>query len=376
MVAHSENMTKAVLSLLRPTGCGLEVAPYFDPFLHKRHHADLYYTDYCSNEELLQKARQNPGYTEGALPPIDFVWRPGQALQACAPPGLRFEYAVASHVLEHVPNPIGWMNDVLAVMADGGRLALFLPDRRSNGDRDRHLTSFGELLALWATQPRVPTAMQVADFLANSISSLGPAELLAGQPGTSHYTDDDVLSLTRLVAETGQYLDVHCTVWEPASFVVAIERASRMGLMNVEVSETFDDLLEFAVVLTKRGEPRHQPPALAPAPAPAEAPGLAALHQQLEQRMQELLFHQRQAETNTLHRLNMLIDFAVELTRRSEPRDATPEIDALRHLIETRSHEVLFHQREAGHNIIHRLDMLLGAARTQGPGTHNRQPAR
>lgn len=374
MVAHSESMTNAVLSRLRPTGCGLEVAPYFDPFLHKRDHPGLCYTDYCSTEELLQKARQNPGYTEGALPPIDFVWRPGEALQACAPPGLRFEYAVASHVLEHVANPIGWLNDVLASMADGARLALFLPDRRSNGDRDRHLTSFGELVALWATQPSVPTATQVADFLANSISSLGPAELLAGKPGTSHYTDDDVLSLTRLVAETGHYLDVHCTVWEPLSFVAAIERASRMGLMNVEVSETIDDPLEFAVVLTKRGEPRHQPPALSP--AAAEPPGIGALRNQLEQRMQELLFHQREAENNTLHRLNMLIDFAAELTRRSEPRDPTPEFEALRHLIETRSHEVLFHQREAGHNIIHRLDMLLGADRMPGPGAQSRPPER
>ncbi len=305
MVAHAEALTNQVLQLLCPTGCGLEVAPYFDPFIHKKDHPQLYYTDYCCNEQLVEKARHNPSYIEGSLPRIDFVWRPGQALRACVPLDISFDYAVASHVLEHVPNPIGWMNQVLDTMPLGGRFALFLPDRRANLDRDRNLTTFGELVGLWAAQPSVPTPAQVADFLAHTVD-LDPEALCAGKPGSSHYRDDEVVSLTRHVAETGQYIDAHCTVWEPQSFVAVIERVCRAGLMDVEISQTVDDHLEFAVVLTKRGEPRLRPPAR-PALESRET-DVAAMRDLLEVRAHEMLFHQREAQHNILHRLNILIE--------------------------------------------------------------------
>jgi hypothetical protein len=288
MVAHSPNLKMFALEQIRPHGFGLEIAPYFDPFLLKQDYSNLFYTDYLSNHELLEKAKQNPGFIDGGvLPEIDFVWSPGVVLSDCVPSGVRFDYAVASHVMEHVPNPIGWMNEILATMADGGRLALFLPDRRTNMDRDRNLTTFGELVGLWASQPSVPTAMQVADFLAHSID-IDSAEVLAGRaataPGRSHYPDQEVVSFASWVATTGRYLDIHCTVWEPEQFVAVIRRAAEAGLMNVDVSQTCDDLVEFAVILTKRGSPRLSPPRAGIEPAKEAAPGRFTKFQRLVNR--------------------------------------------------------------------------------------------
>ncbi len=277
MVAHSPNMSSFVLNKMQAHGFGLEIAPYFDPFLFKKDFENLFYTDYCSNSELLEKAKKNPGFVGGgSLPEIDFVWIPGAALSDCAPDGIRFDYAVASHVMEHVPNPIGWMNEVLATMVDGGRLALFLPHRRTNMDRDRNLTTFGELVGLWASQPSVPTPTQVGDFLTNSID-IDRNEVLAGRaataPGRCHYSDEEVVSFCTWVATTGRYLDVHCTVWEPGQFIDVIRRATEAGLMNVDVSETYDDMFEFAVILTKRGSPRLTPPRAGIEPAKEAAYG-------------------------------------------------------------------------------------------------------
>ena len=265
MVQHSPQMADAVMSLLRPEGRGLEVAPYFDPFLLKDGNYEVYYTDYISTEEIRAKAANNPGGKSAEVPAIDFVWTPGKALVDCAPAGLTFDYAVASHVMEHVPNPIGWLNDILAALNTGGRLALFLPDRRRNMDFLRSLTTFGELVGLWITQPAIPTPHQVLDFMTLALDATkcsGDWDNLTPDTATTFYSDSDALSFATSAALSGTYVDIHATVWEPEHCVKVLERVVRAGLLNVAISAPVESELEFALVLTKLGEPARNPPPL------------------------------------------------------------------------------------------------------------------
>ena len=265
MVQHSPQMTSAVMKLLRPEGRGLEVAPYFDPFLLKGGDLEVYYTDYISTEEIRAKAANNPGGKSAEVPAIDFVWIPGKPLAACAPVGLTFDYAAASHVMEHVPNPIGWLNEILTLLNPGGRLALFLPDRRRNIDIFRNLTSFGELVGLWITQPAVPTPHQILDFMTMSLDATklsGDWSNLSVATAPTFYSDTDSLSFATSAGMNGTYVDIHATVWEPEHCVKVLERVVQAGLLNVAISPPEETELEFAVVLTKLGEPARLAPSL------------------------------------------------------------------------------------------------------------------
>ena len=311
MVGHSSYTLDSLHSDLQLNGCGLEIAPYFDPVLRKSEH-QIYYTDYVDNDTLRRKADANPEGKTSEIALVDFVWIPGRPLRDCAPAALTFDYVIASHVMEHVPNPVGWLNELLSVTRVGGKVALFLPDRRTCMDFARQLSTFGQVVEWWATQPAVPTIGQITDFLSNS----GPPT--ADDDGkitvVPSYTDESVVAFAERVTRDPQYLDVHCTVWEPDHFAEVFQRVVKLGMLNVEVSTPLIDSHEFLVTLTKLGEPSRTPPVhgtarpqtMAVSPATSTNPDMGELRDRLFSVDQQLAS------------LNYAITSVMEANRKSE----------------------------------------------------------
>jgi hypothetical protein len=130
-----------VTSLLPVQRCGLEIAPYFNPMIDRSRH-DVFYVDCIGNDEIQRKAAANPGAVGRDIPWIDRVWVPGKRLTECVD-GRRFAYAVASHVMEHVPNPLGWLHEILECVEVGGRVAIVLPMRTKTMDYYRQVEDRG-----------------------------------------------------------------------------------------------------------------------------------------------------------------------------------------------------------------------------------------
>ncbi|MEI8370633.1 MAG: methyltransferase domain-containing protein, partial [Planctomycetia bacterium] len=118
---------------------GLEIAPYFNPIVDRAKY-DVFYVDCIDNDEIQRKAAQNPGSVGQTVPWIDAVWVPGKRLSKCVG-GRKFAYVVASHVMEHVPNPLGWLNEILECVEVGGRVAIMLPMRTQSMDYYRQNTT-------------------------------------------------------------------------------------------------------------------------------------------------------------------------------------------------------------------------------------------
>ncbi|MEF0941660.1 methyltransferase domain-containing protein [Rhizobium sp. BR 362] len=249
------------LQRLNTAGIGLEVAPYFNPTL-RRSEFNVVYTDYISNEEIAAKAVENPSAAGREIPKIDFVWTPGVPLKECAPTNACYDYALASHVMEHVPNPIGWLNEILETLKVGAQLRLMLPDRRHTNDYLRPVTTFAQLISYWLERPAVPTSMQVCDFLSSCLDD----RLHAGFDDEDRpintvraYTDAEAVNFAEFVYNERQYIDVHCTVWTPSSFEEAITRAAALGIINADIEIINEARVEFVVDLIKRGEPSRRP---------------------------------------------------------------------------------------------------------------------
>lgn len=251
-----------VLSPLNMLGHGLEIAPYFNPLVLKSEYR-VDYADYVSTEELRIKAAANPGAVNSEVPAIDHVWIPGKSLKLCMPEGKSFDYAVASHVVEHVPNVIGWLNDILAVLKNGATLALCVPDKRFCMDHYRRETTMGEMIGAWLESRPIPTAAQVFDFLSQTFYDLGkrPAPYDLGvkfEDVDRHYDDTKALEYAMWTLNTNSYLDVHCSVWTPASFTAIFDRLIGLKLLNVSMTKPVEAnaRAEFIVHLTKLGEPQ------------------------------------------------------------------------------------------------------------------------
>ncbi|MCB5202604.1 class I SAM-dependent methyltransferase [Neorhizobium sp. T786] len=246
----------------RTVGLGLEIAPYFNPAL-PRHKYNVHYTDYISNDEILAKAAENPGALNKEIPTIDYVWKPGRPLKETSPEGLLYDFAIASHVMEHVPNTVGWLNDILAVLKVGAVLRLVLPNAERSNDHFRARTSVAQLVANWLDNPSVPTPFQVFDFMADCLDDDGNNTF--DENGVSiytrrHYSLADALSTAQFVHNERQYIDVHCTVWTADTFKEAFDQIVSLGLMNVKVEIQETAMWEFTVDLIKLGEPSVFPP--------------------------------------------------------------------------------------------------------------------
>ena len=126
-------------------GTWLEIAPYFYPLLDRAKH-DVRYVDCIDNDTIAKKAAENPGAIGRKIPHIDWVWTQGKTLRSCIPADTMFDYGVATHVMEHVPDTVGWLNQILEVMRDGA-----VRSRCPTGDtrwitiaRRRHLATWWE----------------------------------------------------------------------------------------------------------------------------------------------------------------------------------------------------------------------------------------
>ena len=83
------------------------------------------------------------GVDVDAIEDVDVVWSGGPLappLQHLAP----FDYIIASHVIEHLPDPLGFLTDCESLLKPSGVLSLVVPDSRYCFDCLRPLTSIGQ----------------------------------------------------------------------------------------------------------------------------------------------------------------------------------------------------------------------------------------
>jgi SAM-dependent methyltransferase len=230
-----------VMSGLPTAGCGLEIAPYFNPMVDRSKY-EVFYVDCIDNDEIQRKASENPGSVGKNVPWIDAVWVPGKRLSDCVR-GRKFSYAVASHVMEHVPNPLGWLGEILECVEVGGRVAIMLPMRTKSMDFYRQNTTFGQIVGWSIEKPSRPTPTQVMDFLSQSFFHQGEPIVAERMPpfeeAPRHYSDRDALGYAEFVWKEKHYLDVHCSTWTPETFMEIFGRLHEVGLLSAKVVGPF-----------------------------------------------------------------------------------------------------------------------------------------
>ena len=92
------------------TQTGLEIGALDNPIARKEV-GTVYYADYCSTDQLKENHRNTPTVNIDNIVQVDFVTN-GGAISDVVPTDIRFDYVLASHVIEHVPDIISWLQDV------------------------------------------------------------------------------------------------------------------------------------------------------------------------------------------------------------------------------------------------------------------------
>ena len=220
---------------------GLELGPLTSPVV-TREMGRVHYLDHVDTAALRARYASHDGFDVDAIVAIDHVIGDGtiaSAVGEAAP----FDYVVASHVIEHVPDPVRWLDDIHRVLRPGGIVALAVPDHRRCFDALRSPSVTADIVAAHLTGATVPTARQVYDHYAGAVAWHGHiawneepvfAELVPV------HSEDEALARARAVVATGVYDDVHCWVFTPRSFTTVFEALQRRGLVRFALDHVSD----------------------------------------------------------------------------------------------------------------------------------------
>lgn len=121
----------------------LEIGPLYNPIFKKTEY-DVYYADINSTEEVKTIYQTLPSETFEKIVDIDYVIDQSYT-KTFDGTGVKFDYVISSHVLEHIPNPIEYLLDVSNILEVNGKLCLLLPDKQFTFDHYRENSSFADM---------------------------------------------------------------------------------------------------------------------------------------------------------------------------------------------------------------------------------------
>lgn len=228
-------------------GRGLEFGPLDRPVV-RTSDGDVRYIDHQSTSGLRAKYADHPLVDVGSIVDVDHVLD-GRPLVELV--DADFDYVIASHVMEHVPDPVGWLVELSEVLRPGGLISLVVPDMRTTFDCGRPLTAPSDLLAAHMEQRSAPTVEQVIE---HHLFALRRGDRIAwGEPvdrGELEPVHDTDYVMDRAArACQGEYVDVHCWVFTPESFLMNITVLQRLGRVGVQARSVAPGDGEFFVTL-------------------------------------------------------------------------------------------------------------------------------
>ncbi len=236
-------------------GSGIEIGALAWPIV-SRADGNITYVDWADTETLRRKYADDPNVDVDRIVRVDAVWG-DKTLAEAVGAGRKFDYVIASHVVEHVPDLIAWIGELLAVLGEAGEIRLAVPDKRYTFDCLRRETTLADIIAAHLYRARKPMAGQVLDFFINYI----PVDLLGLWQGTvdvaSLRPDPARLPLAVELARgavAGDYHDVHCWVFSPVSFTRLMEQLVAGGWLDCRCAmftDTARHQLEFFIGLTR-----------------------------------------------------------------------------------------------------------------------------
>jgi hypothetical protein len=230
-----------ILRFIEPSSQrGLEFGALDRPTI-SRSEGEVYYVDHLATAQLKEKYRGVPGYDTDRIIDVDFTWSDIRLQDIVGHKG-PFDYVIASHMIEHVPDMIGWFNEVCEVLSPSGLISLVIPDRRYTFDFFRPETSISDLIACHLEKLKKPSARQIVEhyFLHASVDAVA----LWRDPfasGSITRVHDDAFSMRkcREVISSNEYHDVHCSVFTPASFYQVTTMLRKLNLIECDIEAIF-----------------------------------------------------------------------------------------------------------------------------------------
>lgn len=230
---------------------GIEIGPYTSPLVPKRLGYNVVIIDVLDAAGLRARATADAWIDQATLDQIEEVDLVGSCTSIAElveqKYGLAsFDYIISSHNLEHMPDPIRFLQACQKVLRPGGVVSLAVPDRRACFDYFRpHNTLADWLEAYFARRERPTTAQIFRQFSLHSHymdngKQLGSFELARDPAPVEPLQMLSEAFKTYQAAEASpdqNYHDVHCWAFTPSSLELMLRELNFLGLTTLQLQE-------------------------------------------------------------------------------------------------------------------------------------------
>jgi predicted SAM-dependent methyltransferase len=226
-----------VFKLINQDGKGLEIGPSHNPLAPKSKGFDVDIVDHLSTQELIAKYSSH-NVDLSRIEKVDYVWVGGSLTELIGEKG-KYDYIIASHVIEHLPDPISFIRDCLFLLKPKGVLSLVIPDKRFCFDYFQQISTTGQLVDAFLRKTIQPSPGQILDHHLNASASAGriawaQTDKLAKADSLVHSFDEAKLIFENSISDR-EYVDVHCWRFTPESFELVMKDLINLDLIALNL---------------------------------------------------------------------------------------------------------------------------------------------
>ncbi|MDQ2101842.1 class I SAM-dependent methyltransferase [Azospirillum isscasi] len=220
-----------IRSMINTNGYGLEIGASYNPVLPKKDGYNVHIADYAGHAYL----RELHSSSSDNIEDVDYITHGGPVSAAVGEVNC-FDYIVASHMIEHCTDFIGFLKDCETLLKPDGALVLVVPDKRNCFDVFQSLSSVGEMLDIHLKQPKKHESGKHFDHMAYAAGRNGHIVWPHGCPvdlGFIH-TLPEAISAFHQAEASDEYRDCHSWRFTPSSFRLVINDLHEIGSIKLK----------------------------------------------------------------------------------------------------------------------------------------------
>lgn len=247
---------KKILDMCNLKGLGLEIGPSHSPVLPKSKGYNIEILDHLDKEGLVQKYTGHNVNLE-SIEEVDYVWNGGSYVETINQ-SERFDFIIASHIIEHTTCIIRFLNDCMTLLKPNGVLSLAIPDKRFIFDFYRPLSTVNEAINCFLHDDKRHNLGILCEYFLNVVSSGSDLSWSGRSPNdlTLIHDLDYVKANISKHKDSDEYIDAHHWVFTKSSFELLVYDLICLDfLKNLTIVKSFDvEGHEFFVTIRKTDE--------------------------------------------------------------------------------------------------------------------------
>jgi len=221
-----------IAQTVKPGQIGLEVGPGYAPTFPKSQGWNVDTLDHASADDLRQKYEGMIDITR--IEDIDYV-SDGKPLHHIIHHRSHYDFIFASHVIEHVTDPISFFKSCELLLKDEGQLLLVVPDKRKCFDAFQPVSTTGDFLDAYHRKATRHAPGRAFDFIANTTSLDQHGIWERDWTGAFTLTNsiEQATEIWERASSPSQYIDIHAWRFTPSSLRLIMTDLQAIKMINM-----------------------------------------------------------------------------------------------------------------------------------------------